>query len=297
MPNKPLNILLGLVAGLALGAVAAFIVDRWNVRLNSIEDVEGQLNLPFLGAIPTLRSSIDKPKTQLPIEAVVLHPLSGFAEAFRGVGTTLNFGAGPDAVRIIGVTSALPEEGKTTTSICLTRVLALGGARTVLVDCDLRRRSVNVLSKTEPQVGLIEILDGKATIDEALRLDEKSGAYYISLTHGSHMSKSPFSSPARSTSSSTILKARFDLIVLDTPPLLPIVDTRIIAQKVDALALLVRWQHTPMRAVRAAIHELEAVNAPITGIALTLVNLRAQSYAGSGYQTYYNKSFSKYYLQ
>ncbi len=78
------------------------------------------------------------------------------------------------------------------------------------------------------------------------------------------------------------------------PPLLPVVDTRVLAQKVDALALLVRWRTTPIRAVRTAIHELEAVNAPITGIALTLVNLASRSY---GYGNYYNKDFKKYYLE
>ncbi len=296
VPNKPLNILLGLIAGIGLGVIVAYIVDRWNVRLSSIEDVEGQLNLPFLGSIPTLKSSIDKPKTNNPIEAVIQHPLSGFAEAFRGVSTTLDYGEADARVRVIAVTSAVPAEGKTTTSICLTRVLALGGARVVLVDCDLRRRSVNVLSRHEPEVGLIEVLDGKATIDQALRLDEKSGAYFISLTNGSHLAKSPFSSPAMDRFLDD-LKARFDTIILDTPPLLPVVDTRILAQKVDALALLVRWRQTPLRAVRAAIHLLESVNAPITGIALTLVNVQAPSYAGYGYQTYYHKDFSKYYLK
>jgi len=75
-----------------------------------------------------------------------------------------------------------------------------------------------------------------------------------------------------------------------------VVDTRVLAQKVDALALLVRWRSTPMRAVRAAIRELESVNAPITGVALTMVNIQAKSYAGYGYQTYYHKDFKKYYL-
>jgi capsular exopolysaccharide synthesis family protein len=295
-PNKPLNFLLGLVAGLGLGIAAAFIVERWNAKLTSVDDVEGKLGLPFLGSIPTSSSSIDKPTTKNPIDAVVAHPLSGFAEAFRGLGTTLIHGATDAPVRVIAVTSAVPEEGKTTTSICLMRVLALGGTKTVLVDCDLRRRSTNVLFNDEPELGLIEVLDGRATIDQVLRVDEKSGAYVVPLTKGSHLSKSPFSGTAIDVFLED-LKSRFDCVILDTPPLLPVVDTRLLAQKVDALALLVRWRVTPMRAVRAAIHELEAVNAPITGIALTLVNVQSQSYSGYGYQAYYHKDFKKYYLE
>ena len=295
-PIPLLNIPLGILIGLGLGAAAATAVEMWNVRVSSVDDVEGLLNLPFLGAIPTVTSSIDKPKSKSPIDAVMLHPLSGFAEAFRGVSTTLTYAEGGAPVKVMAITSALPEEGKTTTSICLTRVLAMGGSKTVLVDCDLRRRSVNAMFKGEPEFGLIEVLEGKATIDQALRLDERSGAYIIPLTRNSHMAKSPFASPAMDKFLED-LKARFDLIVLDTPPVLPVVDTRVLAQKVDVLALLVRWRTTPIRAVRAAIHELEAVNSPISGIALTLVNVRDQSYASYGYQNYYHKDFKKYYLE
>lgn len=295
-PNKPLNMLLGLIAGLGLGVVAAFILERWNARLTSVDDVENGLGLPFLGSIPTVASAIEKLTTRNPIDAVVVHPLSGFAEAFRGLATTLVYGNAGVPVRIVAITSAVPEEGKTTTSICLTRVIAMGGTSVVLVDCDLRRRSANVLITDEPEVGLIEVLDGKATLDDVLRLDEKSGAYFIPLTKGSHLAKSPFASPQMDKFLED-LKARFELVILDTPPLLPVVDTRVLAQKVDALALLVRWRVTPMRAVRAAIHELEAVNAPITGVALTLVNVKSQGYSGYGYQAYYHKDFKKYYQE
>ena len=295
-PNKPLNLLLGLLVGLGAGVASAFVVERWNARLTSVEDVEGQLGLPFLGSIPTSSSSIDKPTTKNPIDAVVAHPLSGFAEAFRGLGTTLIYGDTTGPVKVVAITSAVPEEGKTTTSICLTRVLALGGSSVVLVDCDLRRRSANVVFHDEPECGLIEVLDGKSTLDDALRLDEKSGAYVLPLTKGSHLAKSPFAQPSMDKLLDD-LKARFDIVILDTPPLLPVVDTRVLAQKVDALALLVHWRSTPMRAVRAAVHELESVNAPITGIALTLVNVQARGYSGYGYQAYYHKDFKKYYLE
>lgn len=294
-PNKPLNLLLGLLAGLGLGVVAAFIAERWNTKLTSMDEIENKLGLPFLGAVPTVTSSIAKPTTRNPADAVLAHPLSSFAEAFRGLGTTLVYGNGGVPVRIVALTSAVPEEGKTTTSICLTRVLAMGGTKVVLVDCDLRRRSLNVMFSNEPEVGLIEILEGKATIEQAALLDEKSGAYVIPLTKNSHMAKSPFASAAMDQFLED-LKARFELVVLDTPPLLPVVDTRVLAQKVDALALLVRWRTTPLRAVRAAIHELEAVNAPITGVALTLVNVAARNYS-YGYQAYYNKDFKKYYQE
>jgi succinoglycan biosynthesis transport protein ExoP len=294
-PNKPLNLLLGLLAGLGLGVVAAFIAEQWNAKLTSMDEVENKLGLPFLGAIPTVVSAIQKPTTRNPTDAILAHPLSSFAEAFRGLGTALVYGSNGVAIRTLALTSAVPEEGKTTTSICLTRVLAMGGTKVVLVDCDLRRRSLNVLFNGEPEFGLIEVLNGRATLDQALILDEKSGAFVLPLAKNAHISQSPFASPAMDKLLED-LKTRFDLIILDTPPILPVVDTRVLAQKVDALALLVRWRTTPIRAVRAAIHELEAVNAPINGVALTQVNMAAKSYS-YGYQAYYNKDFKKYYLE
>jgi capsular exopolysaccharide synthesis family protein len=294
-PKKMLNMLLGLIGGLGFGVVAAFIVESWNRKLLSMDDVEGKLGLPYLGSIPTVASSISKPTTRSPIEAVLAHPLSSFAEAFRGLGNTLTFGSGGELVRLIALTSAVPEEGKTTTSICLTRVMAMSGKRVVLVDCDLRRRSLNSLFAKEPEKGLIEVLEGTCTIAEAATPDEKSGAHIIPLTRDAHLAKSPFSSTAFDKFLED-LKGMYDVVILDTPPLLPVVDTRVLAQKVDAIALLARWQTTPLRAVRAAIHELDTVNAPLAGVVLTQVNVASRSYS-YGYHSYYSKDFKKYYQE
>ena len=86
-------------------------------------------------------------------------------------------------------------------------------------------------------------------------------------------------------------------MILDTPPLLPLVDTRLLAQKVDALAILVKWRSTPLGAVKTAIHHLDSVNAPISGVVLSQVNMKAQSYSGYSYSGYYNKEFKRYYQQ
>jgi capsular exopolysaccharide synthesis family protein len=293
-PNKPLNLLLGLILGCGLGVGLAALRERWNAQVTNLDDVEGKLGLAFLGSVPTMQSSIDKPSTKQPIDAVVAHPLSAFAESFRGLATNLLHSNPGQTVQVVGITSALPAEGKTVTAISLARVQAMSGQSVVLLDCDLRRRSTDILFQGVAEVGLTEVLDGTVTFDQAVRIDEKTGAHYVPLTSKAHLAKSPFSGAAFDNLLLELRK-RYSLIVLDTPPLLPVVDTRVLAQKVDALALLVRWRSTPMNAVKSAIHQLDSVHAPITGVALTQVNVKAQAYSGYGYPAYYHKDFKRYY--
>lgn len=295
-PNLAINMFLGLLFGLGLGVTTAFFIERWNVRLSTMEDVERRLNLAFLAGLPTLASSVKKPSTKSPTEAILRHPLSSFAEAFRGLGTALVHGQDGGGVKIIAVSSALPGEGKTTTSICLTRVMALSGSRVLLMDCDLRRRSATAIMAPGAAIGLIDVIEGRATLEEALIEDTASGAWFLPIAKDAHLAKSPIQSPNFDALLER-LRADFDLVIIDTAPVLPVVDTRILSQKVDALALIVKWRATPMRAVQAAIHQIEAVNGIVSGVALSLIDLNAQARSGYGDPHYYYRDFKGYYLE
>lgn len=295
-PNMAINLFLGLLLGGGIGVGVAFFIERWNVRLSTMDEVERRLNVAFLGGLPTLASSIKKPTTKSPTEAIIKHPLSSFAESFRGLGTALVHGERAGAVKVLAVTSALPGEGKTTTSICLTRVMALGGARVVLLDCDLRRRSATATLAPHATIGLIQVLEGAATLDQALVEDTESGAFFLPIGKDAHLAKSPITSPAFDALLEE-LRGRFDQVIIDTAPVLPIVDTRILSQKVDALALIVKWRATPLRAVQAAIHQIEAVDGIVSGVALSLIDLNAQARSGYGDPHYYYRDFKGYYLE
>ena len=295
-PNIAINMFLGLVLGGGIGIGIAFFIERWNVRLSTMDEVERRLNVAYLGGLPTLASSIKKPTTKSPTEAIIKHPLSSFAEGFRGLGTALVHGESAGSVKVIALTSALPGEGKTTTSICLARVTAMGGSRVVLMDCDLRRRSATATMAPHATIGLIEVLEGKATLDQALVEDTESGAFFLPIGKDAHLAKSPISSPAFDALLAQ-LRNRFDLVLIDTAPVLPVVDTRILSQKVDALALIVKWRATPLRAVQAAIHQIEAVDGIVSGVALSLIDLNAQARSGYGDPHYYYRDFKGYYLE
>jgi capsular exopolysaccharide synthesis family protein len=226
----------------------------------------------------------------------VERPLSAFAEAFRNLRTSIIYSRVDKQVRVIAVTSALPGEGKTTTAFCLGRTMAMSGSRTVVVDCDVRRRNINRLLGDEPAVGLMEVLAGTATLDQALVPDRASGAWFLPLARSAFTPKDLFGGEAMNALL-TELKKRFEFVVLDTAPVIPVADTRSLAPKADVVVFLAQWRKTPRKAVQAAFDLLNSVGADISGIALTQVDLREQAKYGYGDAGYYYRAYRKYYAQ
>jgi polysaccharide biosynthesis transport protein len=295
VPIVPLNLAAGLVLGLAAGVAAAVVRQGMTAGFTTMEEVESKLGAPYLAGISTVASSIKKPTSNDPMQAVINHPFSSFAESFRTLSTALLHGKdGP--VRVVALTSALPNEGKTTTSVCLARVAALSGTRTVLVDCDLRRRSVNqLLVGQEVTRGLMEVLENKATLEEAIIVDEQTGLHILPLAKRGAIKGSPFDT-SEMDDLLRDLASRYELVILDTAPILPVVDTRVLAAKVDAVAVLARWRVTPVHAVRTAMKLLDQVGGRVAGVALTRVDLKDQQRYGYGDPSYYHKDYKGYYV-
>ncbi len=296
-PNKGLSVVFGTLLGIAAGIGSVFLAEALDSGLATSEDVERFLGLPHLGAVPTLNSTTDgKAVTVPPGQYVIEKPLSAFAEAFRNLRASILFSKVDIPVKVILLTSALPGEGKTTTTFCLGRSMAMSGANVVVVDCDLRRRNINRLLDIEPEKGLIEVLQGSATLDEALILDRPSGAYFLPLAKSPHTPKDLFGSVAMDRLIAT-LREKFDLVLLDTAPVIPVSDTRILAPKADVVVFLAHWRKTPRKAVQAAFGLLRSVGADVAGVVLTRVNAREQAKYGYGDSGYYYRSYRKYYSQ
>lgn len=289
-PSLPLDLAMGLVLGLAAGLGIAYVRERWSVGLTNNGDIERMLNQPFFNSLPTLDSALDKPTTRDPVAALVAHPLSLYTEAYRSLATNLRM-SGAD-VKVIAITSALPKEGKTTSAINMARTVAMGGERVVLVDCDLRRRNVSTLLAPGTDKGLVQVVRGEARLEDVIHVDE-TGLHIVPLAPQSHIGPQPFGTPAFDEMMAT-LRQEYDVVVLDTAPVLAVVDVRLLLAHIDALGLLARWRKTPVRAIRAAIHQVEAVGGQIAGVALTLVDVNAQSH-GSGDASHYYSEMKEYY--
>ena len=299
-PKKKTNVMLGLLLALGAGFAAAFLAESLDSGIATAEDVERILDLPYLGAIPALASTIDTPKggggnaKTAPIDFVVEKPLSSFSEAFRNLRASVLFSRLGQQVKVIAITSSLPGEGKTTTSLALARTLAIAGANVIVVDCDLRQRGINRILASEPKNGLIEVLNGAVSLEQAVIKDAASGAMVLPLAKSAYTPKDVFGTDAMRRLLDE-LRRRYDAVILDTAPVLPIADTRVLAPMADAVVMLTRWRKTPRKAVETAVRLLTSVNAHVVGAALTQVDMRAQARYGYGDPGYYYQSYKKYY--
>ncbi len=293
-PKVSLNLALGLILALGAGIGAIFIAEMLDAGLATAEDVERRLDTSYLGAVPLL-ASVAEGRSEAPIDYVVSKPLSSFSEAFRNLRTSILYSRIGEPVKVVAITSSLPGEGKTTTSVCLARSSAIQGVRTIIVDCDLRRRTVNRMLGAEPSIGLLEVLSGEVTLDQALISDEATGASFLPLAKTNFTPKDVFGTQAMDKLL-VELRARYDLVILDTAPLLPVADTRVLAPKADAVVFLTRWRKTPQHAVEAAFRMLAGTGAHIAGVALTQMDMKAQTKYGYGDPGYYYAEYKKYYV-
>lgn len=291
-PNVLLNLALGLMLAVGAGLAAAFVAEMFSSSLTTADDIEQGLGVPYLGAVPQV-TTVEGAGASA-IESVVTHPLSAYAEAFRNLRTSVQYAVAGEA-QVILVTSALPQEGKTTTSISLARSAALYGQRVVIIDCDVRRRSLGrMLRGKKAENGLLQLLSGEAALDQTLMRDDLSGAMVLPLIGNGRETGELLTSEAMDNLLRD-LRERFDLIILDAAPVLAIAETRVLATKVDAVLFVVRWRKTAEHAVRAAFRLLPRNQVKLAGVALTRVDMRKQSRYGYGDPGYYYKQYKSYY--
>jgi len=291
-----LGVFLAFLAAVISAAAAVLIAEFWDKHLRSRLDVERELGVPFAGVLPDFRSVKPKnlrgPDAQ-PQEYLVNHPYSGFAEAFRNLRAFLTISTRGDNAKLIAVTSAVPREGKSLTSFCLARTLALSGSRVCLVDCDLRQRGVSKLIG-QGDIGIVEVVQDKASLEQALVHDPKSDCFVLRAT-GKSIPYDLFSKPETDALFAT-LQERFDYVILDSPPILGVADARILAAKADRVLYLVQWNKTPIRAAQSATDILHECGANVAGALLTKVNVKDQARYGYGDSSDYYGYFKNYYI-
>ncbi|HEX7820400.1 MAG TPA: polysaccharide biosynthesis tyrosine autokinase [Sphingobium sp.] len=284
-PNKPLlfafTLLVGLVAGSGVIAAQEMMVSG----LRSSDDLE-DLGITLLAAVP----KVDKGTK--PADLLLDKPTSIYSEAFRIARASVLGVRSDKPSQIIAITSALPNEGKTTTALSFARALAVGKSRTLLLDCDVRRAALNeAMGLPQGAVpGIVEILHGEATIEDAIR---PSGVENLDqlLVKEPYFSSEDLFGGDRMRDILATLSQRYDKIVLDLPPLVGLADGRFLSVLADATVLAVKWDETPVKAVASAIDWLRKDGANPIGAIFTMVDSNAQA-MGS---LYYSKQYSKYY--
>jgi polysaccharide biosynthesis transport protein len=297
-PRKGNILFMGAMVGLLLGVGLAIVMEFMDNTVQSTQEIQERLNLPILGAVPRLtggRGELEIASGAAPPEFAAYHfPASPFTDAVRIVqNAAASFLPQKAGVSMI-VTSALPLEGKTLISVVLGTVIASEQKRVLIVDGDLRNPRIHDVFQSQPNdTGLSDLLTGKVIkLKEAIRESHVPGLYFLPA------GISPENPVAllKTDRLKEILEACkkvFDVVILDAPPVLGLVDARILATHADGLILVTRAGHTPLEMLRQAKDAVYQVEGRLLGIVLNMTDRRSGGYGS--YYPYDSKYYSRYY--
>jgi succinoglycan biosynthesis transport protein ExoP len=281
-----------LLLGLALGIGGVLLAEGMQSSIRKPEDVEVLLGVPFITAVPLLRKKgrFFSRKAVNPAGTLLSNPMTIYAEAFRTIRGHIVGNGQRAPLRVIALASTLPGEGKTTSSLSLARVMALSGDKVLLVDMDVRRAGLARALQLNTSAGLVEVLGGTATLDDAIVDDQVPGLKLLPVRQPTFSAEDLFGGGAIDELLAK-LKGEFDYVLLDTPPMLGIADARTLATKVDGVLLLIKWNSTPIPVIDAALAGLEQDGAAVIGAALTMVDPNSEAMGAH----YYSAHYSAYY--
>jgi polysaccharide biosynthesis transport protein len=284
-------------AGVALGSLAVLLAQIFDGVILRPKDLERRTQVPILALVPRLRSAdLRVGHKRIPITEIIFDkPLSLFAESFRNLRIAVQQAVDARQSVVVQITSGSFGEGKTISSMAFAQAAAMDGRRVLLIDADVRTRSLTRTMGIDAKLGLIELLRGKAQLRDVIRsggANRKPHVLPLSTTEvGPH---DRFSSETFEEMLDTI-KRGFDLIVIDSAPVLAVADSLAMTKRVDAVVLVTRWGKTPLEIVLKAIEEIDRAGGRVVGMLLTQVDIKkvTNQRFGRGYYP----AMLKYYRQ
>jgi len=289
-PNKPLVVAGGFAFSVLAALLLALSLERLDRGFRSAEQVEAEIGLPVIAHVPLITGG----KGRFPADYILERPDSAFGEAVRSLFTRLLLSAPQAAPHVVLITSAEPDEGKTSISLALARMQARSGRRVVLVDADFRKSTISDVLKAEASPGLLEVMNGAATLDEAIRTDDPtgldvvvSGAYHSEALHAF--------STGRIDGVLAELRRRYEFVIIDSAPVLVISDAQILSAKADETLLVVRWGKTRREVAGYAARQLQATARRVGGAILSQVDVTKQARYNYGDSGYYFGKAKRYY--
>ncbi len=294
-PKKKMILTLVSFVGVALGIGLAFLLEALDNGYRNFDQLRQDLQLRSLGMIPLVDKSALKDRK--PEEYIAQKPNSSFAEAHRNVHASLMFsGKDGSTPKVMAVTSSVPGEGKSTATLCLAQILGRTGLKVLVVECDLRRpvfrQRMNV--SKDKHLSVNDILTGSAQDSgKDIFKDEVTGIHLLWAERVEDPQERFTSAEFRHFLSEA--RKRYDLVLLDTPPIMAVADAMIIARHAESVMFVIQWEQTPKGIVKTAVKQLAQTQIPLAGAVLTQVNIKRHRGYGYGDQGYYYGGKSAYY--
>lgn len=280
-PKRSIFALAGMFVGFLASGAASVLLAEMDHGFETVSEVEGALGLPVLGSLPFIRRR--SPRRYGLGQELIDGPHSAVSETLRGVRVALKSYSERGLSQVVLVTSAEPAEGKTSFASAMAAIAARDGLRVLIVDSDLRRPRFHRMFQAEPGPALQDVLRGSKDWSEAVRSDPHSGAHCLTAHE---RTDSPVALLSSGHWEAFLSEARkiYDLIILDSPPVIQVADALTLADYADTTLFVVAYKSTPKQLVQEAIHRFAATRKSVTGVVLSKVpgTQVAQSYY-SGY--------------
>ena len=309
-PKSFLVLALASLVGLILGSGLAIMRDISDRVFRTTAQIGEYLQADCLSLVPlakpTLDASAQQPKPTEPVGprtivrdasvrwTVVNSPLSRYTESIRAIKVALDISS--KSRQIIGVTSSLPNEGKSTIALALTELIAHGGGKAILVDCDLRNPSLSRALAPNATVGLLDVISGKATLEDALWTEPTTGLAFLPTVVESRFYRA---AEILASDATRILLNRlrktYDYVIVDLSPLAPVVDVRVVAPLMNTFLFVIEWGNTKIDVVEHALSNARGVYDNLLGVVLNKADMSTfgrYDINRGGY--YYNSHYARY---
>ncbi|HET9440110.1 MAG TPA: polysaccharide biosynthesis tyrosine autokinase, partial [Longimicrobiales bacterium] len=300
-PNKPFNIALALMLGLAIGLAAGFMRETLDTTIHTREELQVESGtVPVLGMIPRIREAgarMNGNRVWWRIRPATVHlasdlrksrlvagrnPRGAASEAYRTLRTNIAFARAEKPAKTMVFTSPAPGDGKSTSSSNLAITLAQQGLRAILIDADMRRGAIHEAFDVAQRPGLSDYLLGGVSLEDVIRNVELEGARFDFVPTGTlPPNPAELLASARMQALLEHLDGEYDAVIFDAPPLNVVTDAAILGSRADGVIVVVRAGITDRGSLRYALSQLEAVQARVLGCVLNDVDIRRERHHGA----------------
>ena len=307
-PNTIMILAFGMFGGIALGTALGLVREIMDRGFRTSAQIEARLHLPCLSLVPLLKhrkvietsaltTATDKESGQRTLSgssgrhwaAAMAMPSSRFAESIRLIRFAIDLDSTKTPNKVVGLISTLPNEGKSTVAASLALLLANSGKRVIIVDCDLRNPSLSADLAPNAGAGIIDVLLGARSLEDAVWTDPRTNLAFLPVAKRAALSNtSEILCSEQTKKLFDKLRATYDYVIVDLPPLAPIVDVRATTPLIDCFILVVEWGRTTTDVIQHALHAAPNVYDAILGTVLNKTDMKAMNRYANYLGDYYN---------